>query len=271
MRSSSVTHIHSFRLALAGLNEGRPFGTLEAWRRLVAGALRRSGVNPTPGEELVGEVQSELFVRLLTLRQARSVAWRQLLALEERLLQAQLRRMAVRASMDLDPDRDRKRALAQLVGRLLKAGLPPAGGPPVTLRKGGRLHRPSVAAAVAWALGRADGPPARPYVIACWLLRAYEPTSPLDEAEPSLSAGAFDGPARSAEHVEHAGRVTTRLRSRLAPEEARALTLHLQGETLEEIAIELGCRRTKAQGLAARAREEAACVVAELEAEWKLA
>ncbi len=267
---SNLTHIHQFREALAAMDAGRPAGTLEAWLRLVASALSRPRMSVRPGDNLVGDVLGTLFERLLRLRQRSPLAWSQLLQLEEARLKGKLRKMAVRAALDLDPDRDRKRALAQLVGKILKQQAPASAAAPVAIRQGSRLSRQAVAAAVSWALALPDGPPRRPYAIACFLLRAYEPTTSLEGDEGWLLADVGDGPARSAEHAEHAARVARGLEVRLAPEEARALSLHLRGATLEAIAADLGCQRTKAQGLADRARREVAVLVAELEAEWRL-
>lgn len=259
----------SFGAALAGLDGDGQLGTLEAWRRLVEAGLGQSRRDSERDGDVVGDVLGALFEKLLLLRRDRPADWRRLLSREEALLRAELRQMARTIAMDLAPERAPMRALAQQVARVLERGVPPDSVAPLDIWARGRLSPKAVRAAVGWALTQPDRPSCSPYAIAFYLLRAYLPivlgAAASDGVEPDLA-----DVASRVEQADHAGKVTMALEARLAPEEALALERQLGGGTLDSIASELGCRRTKAHALAARARREVEVVVAELEEEWRL-
>lgn len=270
MRQHTVRHIFEFREALQHLAVGGPFATLEAWRRLVVGSLNRAGRRTCHDDDLVGDVVGAIWVRLLDIRRRSSTQWTNLLALEEGPLRATLGRMAVNAVLDQDPQRRPLRALAQVVAGVLGEGVPVVAAPPSSLTSGERFCRDSVAHAVAWAKVQADAPAHAPYPLARYLMAHYGlgRSIPVDDTlEPASSA---PSPSDLAERRDHARTVLATLQLRLAPDEASALGLHLEGATLQDIAQDLGCKRTKAHGLATRARREAATVVEALEEEWRV-
>lgn len=268
MSSTTPIPTFQFRIALAGIDRETPAEMLDAARRLVVRALRQGGAAVSSHDDLVSEVVGSLLARLLEIRARAPQRWQTLLSLPEARLRAALRKMARNAAMDLDPARAEMRALAQVIGRVLKAPLPPAAAAPISLRARDRLGRTEVAAAVSWALAQADAPPRRPYPLAHYLLARYGGTQRTVEC--AFTAGAPD-PELQFERNEHAARVAEELQLRLDPDEVEALSLHLSGATVDTIAHELGCRRTKAHCLAARARDEAVGVVVELAQEWETA
>jgi hypothetical protein len=271
MKCSTSTSPDSFHEALHGIDRGTSAGSLETWRRLVRGALARAGSPFARDEDRLGDVVGSLFEKLLLLRAHHPQEWGRLLATSEGPLRAELRQMAHTTAMDLDPERDAKRALAQLIGRVLP-DLPPTGvSAPSSLLMAGRFSRKAVAEAVAWTLAQPDAPRARPYPLACHLLGLYRPSSSLDERSAQPLADASAGPADLAAESEQAARVAAELDRRLDPDEHRALALQLRGATLDSIAVDLGCKRTRAHTLAHRARQLAANVVARIEAEWQVA
>lgn len=268
MFSSTPITSFQFRTALARIHRETSAEMLEASRRLVVRALRQGGAAVSSHDDLVSEVVGSLLARLLEIRARAPQRWQTLLSLPEASLRATLRKMARNAAMDLDPARAEMRALAQLIGRVLETPLSSAPVAPLSLRVRGRLGRTEVSSAVAWALAQPDAPPRKPYRLAHYLLARYGGTLRLEEC--TLPMGAPD-PEREFERSEHAARVAEELLLRLEPDEVEALSLHLGGATVDAIAHELGCGRTKAHGLAARARDEAVGVVVELAQEWETA
>ncbi len=264
MTPTRVSPIDTFSRALRAVAGGGSFATLEAWRRLAFRALRQAGLCEHPGDDLVGDVVQLVWVRLLDLRERSPRSWRLVLGFPEARLRGWLRRVAMSAVLDLDPQRKAVRALAQVIADVLRDPTELVAAPPTTLTDKGRFSREAVGHAVAWALERPDAPRRAPDPLARYLLLQYG-LDPIGGADPDAELLATDlDPESLAERREHARRVIAAVQEILDEEEVRTLDLHLRGATVDDIAEAVGCRRTRAHGLATRARRGVALAVAEL-------